>query len=131
MKTASKKRLSPQADGEGGRAVQLTDTVPRRYIPQIKGPPLLGAFYFAPKTGYKVGPKKRKAHDKWLCHALLFGGGDENRTRVRKPLPTGISECRPSFTFPVPRAGGQARGPSILIYLIRYEALAYTCSPLK
>ena len=38
----------------------------------------------------------------------IFGGGEENRTPVRKPIPTAFYERRRSIGFPIMRAGRQA-----------------------
>ena len=48
-----------------------------------------------------------------------FGGGEENRTPVRKLIHIGISECSLSLTFPHPDADKQAKGLGILLYIIR------------
>jgi len=48
--------------------------------------------------------------EKGLAHASPFsGGGDGNRTRVRKPFGTTFSGCRLSFEFPVRRSGRRDR----------------------
>ena len=41
---------------------------------------------------------------------LPFGGGEESRTPVRKPIHTAFSGCSRLFTFPYPTAKRQADG---------------------
>lgn len=60
----------------------------------------------------------------------IFGGGEENRTPVRKPIHTGISECSLSFSFPYPIADKQAKGFGILLYIVRAGGTLRRRSPL-
>lgn len=60
----------------------------------------------------------------------IFGGGEENRTPVRKSIHTGISECSLSFPFPHPVADKQAKGLGILLYIVRAGGTLRRRSPL-
>ena len=61
---------------------------------------------------------------------FLFGGGEENRTPVRKFIHIGISECSLSFPFPYPVADKQAKGLGILLYIVHAGGTLRRRSPL-
>ena len=53
----------------------------------------------------------------------LSGGGEGNRTPVRKPIRRNFSGCRPSFAFPRKNAEGQAyfQGISLIKAAVREQ----------
>ncbi len=53
---------------------------------------------------------------------LCFGGGEGNRTPVRKPLDITFSGCRISTVFPGDAAGIQAASRSSLFMPDRYKS---------
>ena len=62
--------------------------------------------------------------------STLHGGGEENRTPVRKFIHIGISECSLSFPFPYPVADKQAKGLGILLYIVHAGGTLRRRSPL-
>ncbi len=61
---------------------------------------------------------------------FIDGGGEENRTPVRKFIHIGISECSLSFPFPYPVADKQAKGLGILLYIVHAGGTLRRRSPL-
>lgn len=61
---------------------------------------------------------------------IRCGGGEENRTPVRKFIHIGISECSLSFPFPYPVADKQAKGLGILLYIVHAGGTLRRRSPL-
>lgn len=51
---------------------------------------------------------EQKTENPHGVRVLDFGGGEESRTPVRKPIPTAFYERIPSFGFPRVSAAGQA-----------------------
>ena len=47
----------------------------------------------------------------WCPHTVYLGGGEENRTPVRRSVRTGVSGRSMSFDIPSPDAGIHASGP--------------------
>ena len=82
---------------------------------------------FIQKQTNKSKSTTRKFSSSMLC---FFGGGEENRTPVRKFIHIGISECSLSFPFPYPVADKQAKGLGILLYIVHAGGTLRRRSPL-
>jgi len=68
-------------------------------------------------TAYKKldGPDRGKKTAAWAAVILRFGGGGENRTRVRKTSTVGTTCLVASFGSRLPDAGGQAAGKPVTL----------------